>query len=59
VQPALFEVFGLTIIEDMASGLPTLTPELSGPLEIIEKAENLEAPVSGKPSMKETERIQN
>jgi len=36
VQPALFEAFGLTIIEAMASGLPTFAPEFGGPLEIIE-----------------------
>ncbi len=36
VQPALFEAFGLTIIEAMASGLPTFAPKFGGPLEIIE-----------------------
>jgi sucrose synthase len=36
VQPALFEAFGLTIIEAMASGLPTFAPQFGGPLEIIE-----------------------
>ncbi|MBW2435719.1 MAG: sucrose synthase [Desulfobacterales bacterium] len=36
VQPALFEAFGLTIIEAMATGLPTLAPKFGGPLEIIE-----------------------
>jgi len=36
VQPALFEAFGLTIIEAMASGLPTIAPKFGGPLEIIE-----------------------
>lgn len=36
VQPALFEAFGLTIIEAMASGLPTFGPKFGGPLEIIE-----------------------
>ena len=35
-QPALFEAFGLTIIEAMASGLPTFAPKFGGPLEIIE-----------------------
>jgi sucrose synthase len=36
VQPALFEAFGLTIIEAMASGLPTFAPKFGGPVEIIE-----------------------
>ena len=36
VQPALFEAFGLTVIEAMASGLPTFAPKFGGPLEIIE-----------------------
>jgi sucrose synthase len=36
VQPALFEAFGLTIIEAMACGLPTVAPKFGGPLEIIE-----------------------
>jgi sucrose synthase len=36
VQPALFEAFGLTIIEAMTSGLPTFAPKFGGPLEIIE-----------------------
>lgn len=36
VQPALFEAFGLTIIEAMVSGLPTFGPKFGGPLEIIE-----------------------
>ena len=36
VQPALFEAFGLTILEAMASGLPTFAPKFGGPLEIIE-----------------------
>jgi len=34
--PALFEAFGLTVIEAMASGLPTFAPKFGGPLEIIE-----------------------
>ncbi|TCV90297.1 sucrose synthase [Sulfurirhabdus autotrophica] len=33
VQPALFEAFGLTIIESMASGLPTFATRYGGPLE--------------------------
>ncbi|MBN1552633.1 sucrose synthase [bacterium] len=36
VQPALFEAFGLTIIEAMTSGLPTFATCYGGPLEIIE-----------------------
>ncbi len=36
VQPALFEAFGLTIIEAMISGLPTFATSYGGPLEIIE-----------------------
>ncbi|WP_291319470.1 sucrose synthase [Desulfonatronospira sp.] len=36
VQPALFEAFGLTVIEAMNSGLPTFATIFGGPLEIIE-----------------------
>ncbi|OYV76460.1 MAG: sucrose synthase [Chromatiales bacterium 21-64-14] len=36
VQPAVFEAFGLTVIEAMASGLPTFATRYGGPLEIIE-----------------------
>ncbi|OGR18646.1 MAG: sucrose synthase [Desulfobacterales bacterium GWB2_56_26] len=36
VQPALFEAFGLTVIEAMAAGLPTFATRYGGPLEIIE-----------------------
>jgi sucrose synthase len=35
VQPALFEAFGLTVVEAMASGLPTFATRYGGPLEII------------------------
>jgi sucrose synthase len=34
-QPALFEAFGLTVIEAMVSGLPTFATCYGGPLEII------------------------
>jgi len=36
VQPALFEAFGLTVIEAMISGLPTFATRYGGPMEIIE-----------------------
>ncbi|MCJ8283310.1 MAG: sucrose synthase [Rivularia sp. ALOHA_DT_140] len=36
VQPALFEAFGLTVLEAMISGLPTFATRFGGPLEIIE-----------------------
>ena len=36
VQPALFEAFGLTVVEAMGSGLPTFATCFGGPLEIIE-----------------------
>jgi sucrose synthase len=35
VQPALFEAFGLTVIEAMVTGLPTFATRYGGPLEII------------------------
>lgn len=38
VQPAFFEAFGLTVIEAMASGLPTFATQYGGPLEIIVNA---------------------
>jgi len=40
VQPALFEAFGLTVIEAMTSGLPTFATVHGGPLEIIEDGES-------------------
>ena len=36
IQPALFEAFGLTVLEAMSSGLPTFATRFGGPLEIIE-----------------------
>ena len=36
VQPALFEAFGLTVIEAMSTGLPTFATCFGGPREIIE-----------------------
>ena len=36
VQPALFEAFGLTVIEAMGCGLPTFATCYGGPTEIIE-----------------------
>ena len=36
MQPALFEAFGLTVIEAMSCGLPTFATCYGGPLEIIE-----------------------
>ena len=36
VQPALFEAFGLTVIEAMSTGLPTFATCFGGPLEIVE-----------------------
>jgi sucrose synthase len=37
VQPALFEAFGLTVVEAMSSGLPTFATCYGGPLEIIQE----------------------
>lgn len=36
IQPALFEAFGLTVIEAMSTGLPTFATCYGGPEEIIE-----------------------
>jgi len=36
IQPALFEAFGLTVIEAMTTGLPTFATRYGGPWEIIE-----------------------
>lgn len=36
VQPALFEAFGITVIEAMITGLPTFATCFGGPSEIIE-----------------------
>ena len=40
VQPALFEAFGLTVIEAMGSGLPTFATCYGGPLETIVDGES-------------------
>ncbi|HBL13653.1 MAG TPA: sucrose synthase [Cyanobacteria bacterium UBA11162] len=40
VQPALFEAFGLTILEAMITGLPTFGTQFGGPLEIIQDKVN-------------------
>ncbi len=40
VQPALFEAFGLTVLEAMISGLPTFATRFGGPLEIIQDGVN-------------------
>jgi sucrose synthase len=40
VQPALFEAFGLTVLESMISGLPTFATQFGGPLEIIQDTVN-------------------
>ncbi len=40
VQPAVFEAFGLTVIEAMISGLPTFATRYGGPLEIIRHGES-------------------
>jgi sucrose synthase len=40
VQPALFEAFGLTVLEAMISGLPTFATQFGGPLEIIQNGLN-------------------
>ncbi|HPQ52736.1 MAG TPA: sucrose synthase [Spirochaetota bacterium] len=40
VQPALFEAFGLTILEAMISGVPTFGPRFGGPIEIIEEGKS-------------------
>jgi sucrose synthase len=40
VQPALFEAFGLTVLEAMISGLPTFATRFGGPIEIIQDGIN-------------------
>ena len=34
VQPALYEAFGLTVIEAMSCGLPTFATTCGGPAEV-------------------------
>jgi sucrose synthase len=40
VQPALFEAFGLTVLEAMITGLPMFATEFGGPKEIIQNRVN-------------------
>lgn len=40
VQPAVFEAFGLTVIEAMSTGLPVFATRYGGPGEIIEHGES-------------------
>ncbi len=40
MQPALYEAFGLTVIEAMTCGLPTFATSKGGPAEIIVHGES-------------------
>jgi sucrose synthase len=40
LQPALYEAFGLTVIEAMTCGLPTFATCNGGPSEIIKNAKS-------------------
>ena len=35
VQPALYEAFGLTVVEAMSCGLPTFATNQGGPAEVL------------------------
>ncbi len=51
VQPALFEAFGLTVLEAMQCGLPTFGPIFGGPSEIIINRESGYLMNTSKPEM--------
>ncbi|HSG49692.1 MAG TPA: sucrose synthase [Longimicrobiales bacterium] len=40
VQPAVFEAFGLTVVEAMSSGLPVFATMFGGPSEIIQEGQS-------------------
>lgn len=40
MQPALYEAFGLTVVEAMTSGLPTFATLHGGPAEIIKNTQS-------------------
>ncbi len=51
VQPALFEAFGLTVLEAMQCGVPTFGPIFGGPSEIIVNKESGILMNTSKPEM--------